>query len=34
MNAYQCIWPVVFGTAARVGPSADIQYEVPFTARD
>ncbi|MEO6934930.1 MAG: fimbrial protein [Collimonas sp.] len=25
--------PVVFGTAATVGPSADIQYVVPFTAR-
>jgi len=25
--------PVVFGTAAAVGPSADIQYVVPFTAR-
>lgn len=25
--------PMVFGTAARVGPSADIEYVVPFTAR-
>ncbi|AIY42320.1 Fimbrial adhesin [Collimonas arenae] len=25
--------PVVFGTAAIVGPSADIQYVVPYTAR-
>ncbi|MGB7193400.1 MAG: fimbrial protein [Collimonas pratensis] len=25
--------PVVFGTAATVGPSADIQYVVPYTAR-
>ncbi|AIY42319.1 Fimbrial adhesin [Collimonas arenae] len=25
--------PVKFGTAATVGPSADIQYVVPFTAR-
>jgi len=25
--------PVVFGTAARVGPSADTTYVVPFTAR-
>ena len=25
--------PVVFGTAAPVGPSADIQYVVPYTAR-
>lgn len=25
--------PVVFGSAAAVGPSADIQYVVPFTAR-
>ncbi|AMP00670.1 fimbrial family protein [Collimonas arenae] len=25
--------PVIFGTAMTVGPSADIQYVVPFTAR-
>ena len=25
--------PFVFGTSVRVGPSANIQYVVPFTAR-